>query len=88
MEHEKLILITNDDGIEARGLKSLIEVVREFGKVVVVAPEESQSGMSHAITMKFPLRIIQERKSTKIISQRSSTQPSHIPSMMGRLIMG
>ncbi|NQU81168.1 MAG: 5'/3'-nucleotidase SurE [Bacteroidetes bacterium] len=57
MEHEKLILITNDDGIEARGLKSLIEVVREFGKVVVVAPEESQSGMSHAITMKFPLRI-------------------------------
>lgn len=57
MEKEKLILITNDDGIEARGLKSLIEVVREFGKVVVVAPEESQSGMSHAITMKFPLRI-------------------------------
>lgn len=57
MKREKLILVTNDDGIEARGLKSLIKTVREFGKVIVVAPEESQSGMSHAITMKYPLRI-------------------------------
>ena len=57
MKCEKLILVTNDDGIEAKGLKSLIEMGREFGKVIVVAPEESQSGMSHAITMKYPLRI-------------------------------
>jgi len=57
MKKEKLILITNDDGIEAKGLKFLIETVRELGKVVVVAPEESQSGMSHAITMKYPLRV-------------------------------
>jgi len=57
MMKEKLILITNDDGIEAKGLKFLIETVRELGKTVVVAPEESQSGMSHAITMKYPLRI-------------------------------
>lgn len=57
MEREKLILVTNDDGVEAKGLKSLIETVREFGKVIVVAPEESQSGMSHAITTKFPIRV-------------------------------
>ena len=57
MKHEKLILVTNDDGVKAKGLKSLIETVRELGRVVVVAPEESQSGMSHAITMKYPLRI-------------------------------
>ncbi|MCH7658393.1 MAG: 5'/3'-nucleotidase SurE [Bacteroidetes bacterium] len=57
MEQERLILVTNDDGVEAKGLKSLVEIVREFGKVVVVAPEESQSGMSHAITTKFPLRV-------------------------------
>jgi len=57
MEQEKLILVTNDDGVEAKGLKSLIETVREFGKVVVVAPEESQSGMSHAITTKLPIRV-------------------------------
>ena len=62
MKREKLILVTNDDGVEAKGLRSLIEVVREFGKVIVVAPEESQSGMSHAITMKYPIRIRKVKK--------------------------
>lgn len=52
-----LILVTNDDGLEAKGLKALIEVVRPLGKVVVVAPADPQSGMSHAITVKVPLRI-------------------------------
>ncbi|HYX08510.1 MAG TPA: 5'/3'-nucleotidase SurE, partial [Bacteroidales bacterium] len=52
-----LILITNDDGIEAKGLHELIEVAKPFGQVVVIAPMEGQSGMSHAITVKFPLRI-------------------------------
>ncbi len=54
---ERLFLVTNDDGIEAKGLKELVEVVRPFGRIVVVAPAEPQSGMSHAITVKVPLRI-------------------------------
>jgi len=62
MKREKLILVTNDDGVEAKGLRSLIEVVRKFGKVIVVAPEKSQSGMSHAITMKYPIRIRKVKK--------------------------
>lgn len=52
-----LILVTNDDGMEAKGLHALIDVVRQLGKVVVVAPADPQSGMSHAITVKVPLRI-------------------------------
>lgn len=52
-----LILVTNDDGIHATGIAALIEVAREFGDVIVVAPEEGQSGMAHAITVKVPLRI-------------------------------
>ena len=52
-----LILVTNDDGIHAGGLKMLIDIAGEYGEVVVVAPEESQSGMSHAITIKQPIRI-------------------------------
>ncbi len=52
-----LILITNDDGLEASGLKSLITVVRPLGRVVVVSPMEAKSGMSHAITVKTPLLI-------------------------------
>jgi 5'-nucleotidase len=54
---EKLILVCNDDGIHAPGIEALIEAVRPFGKVLVVAPSEGQSGMSHAITIKVPLRI-------------------------------
>ena len=52
-----LILVTNDDGVEAKGLKALIEAVKPLGRVVVVAPADPQSGMSHAITVKIPLRI-------------------------------
>lgn len=59
---ELLILVTNDDGLEARGLKSLIKVVRPFGRVVVVAPLEAKSGMSHAITVKNPLILEKIRK--------------------------
>lgn len=50
------ILVVNDDGITAPGIKSLIEVVRELGNVVVVAPDGPQSGMGHAITIGKPLR--------------------------------
>ena len=50
-----LIFITNDDGVNARGLQSAIRIARKFGDVVVVAPEQSQSGKSHAITMYSPL---------------------------------
>ncbi len=55
----KLILITNDDGLEAKGIKSLTEAMASLGKIVVVAPVDSQSGMSQAITVKHPLRVKQ-----------------------------
>ncbi len=51
-----LILVTNDDGVDAPGLKSLIKSLNKIGKLVVVSPEEPQSGMGHAITMKTPIR--------------------------------
>ncbi len=54
MKRER-ILITNDDGIDARGLSALIEVAQEFGDVTVVAPEVGMSGKSHSITMYEPL---------------------------------
>lgn len=68
MENNRLLLITNDDGINAKGLKILIDIAREFGDIVVVAPMESQSGMSHAITMKVPLRVelVKEESGLKI----------------------
>ena len=52
-----LILITNDDGIKAKGLQALIDIMKTIGKVVVVASEESMSGQGHSITVRSPLRI-------------------------------
>lgn len=51
------ILVVNDDGITAPGIKVLIEVMQEIGNVVVVAPDSPQSGMGHAITIGKPLRL-------------------------------
>lgn len=51
------ILVVNDDGITAPGIKVLLEVAQEIGDVVVVAPDSPQSGMGHAITIGKPLRL-------------------------------
>lgn len=52
-----LILVCNDDGVTAPGIKALTEVASRFGRVVVVAPDKPQSGMGHAITINSTLRI-------------------------------
>jgi 5'-nucleotidase len=51
------ILVTNDDGIHARGLQVLAEAARELGDTVVVAPDRQQSASSHSLTMHRPLRV-------------------------------
>lgn len=53
----KKILITNDDGIKAKGIASLIKTARKYGDVLVVAPNQSRSGMSSAITVETPIRL-------------------------------
>jgi len=52
-----VILITNDDGVMAPGIRNLVEAVKDMGKIVVVAPDKPQSGMGHAITIGHPLRL-------------------------------
>ena len=56
-KEKPIILITNDDGITAPGIRGLVEAARGLGKVVVVAPDKPQSGMGHAITIGTPLRM-------------------------------
>jgi 5'/3'-nucleotidase len=51
MREKPLILVTNDDGITAPGLRALIDVMSGIGEVIVVAPDKPQSAMGHAITM-------------------------------------
>ncbi len=52
-----LILVTNDDGITSKGIRNLIEVVKEIGDVFVVAPDSPNSGMGHAITVDSTIHI-------------------------------
>ena len=51
MKKKPLILITNDDGITAPGIRNLIEVMQEIGEIVVVAPDKPQSATGHSITI-------------------------------------
>lgn len=56
-KEKPVILVTNDDGVTAPGIRNLVEAVKHLGKVVVVAPDKPQSGMGHAITIGSPLRL-------------------------------
>ena len=53
------IVITNDDGIDAPGLKTLFQCVRSLGEIVTVAPRQPQSGMAHRVTTRDPIRFDQ-----------------------------
>lgn len=57
MAKKPLILVINDDGINAPGLRALIQVMNDIGDVVVVAPDSAQSGMGHAITINSTLHL-------------------------------
>lgn len=70
-----LILVTNDDGYFAPGIKHLVEMVRPFGDVVMVAPELGASGMSHAITIKVPLRLTLLKKEPGLTIYKATGTP-------------
>lgn len=53
------ILVVNDDGATAPGIRALAETMTELGEVTVVAPDKPQSGMGHAITINAPLFVEQ-----------------------------
>ena len=78
-----LILVTNDDGYFAPGLRELIAMVKPYGDVLVVAPEQGVSGMSHAITIKSPLRTTLLEQSEKpmegILFKLPSMAPPIVP---------
>lgn len=51
------LIVTNDDGIEAEGLETLVGLASRWGRVVVVAPAEQQSGVGHRLTTEAPIRV-------------------------------
>ena len=72
-----LILVTNDDGINAPGIRTLISVVKDIGDVIVVAPDSPQSGMGHAITINSTLHSSRiTPKNSEIIEYSCSGTPA------------
>ncbi len=59
MADRPLILISNDDGVGTKGLRHLVDCVSHLGDIIVVAPATAQSGMSSAITVGNPLRVME-----------------------------
>jgi 5'-nucleotidase len=70
-----LILITNDDGVNASGINQLIEGARSLGEIVVIAPDGARSGMSSAITSAQPLRLNLVKKETGLTIYSCSGTP-------------
>ena len=67
------ILISNDDGYSAPGIRALAKAMRRFGYVTVVAPEFNQSGTSNALTLTRPLQV-QEVENEELRDSIDATQ--------------
>lgn len=74
-DNKPTILVVNDDGITAPGIKALIEVMQQIGNVTVVAPDSPQSGMGHAITIGKPLRLDKVQLYDEVEMYKSSGTP-------------
>jgi 5'-nucleotidase len=57
MSDRPLILVTNDDGVMAPGIRAAVEVLRDLGEVIVAAPDRERSAASHSISLDRPLRV-------------------------------
>ena len=82
-----LILITNDDGYEAKGLASLIEAAAPFGEIVVITTDTPRSGNAHAITMNTPLRINQYKQYDNVTIYRTNGTPVDCVKLGQRVVL-
>lgn len=87
MNKRPLILVTNDDGIVAPGIKALVEVAKEFGEVVVVAPDSPQSGKGHAITLDHPLRMRKVDMFEGVVSYECDGTPADCVKMAKNVLL-
>lgn len=82
-----LILITNDDGLFAPGIKALANIASEFGDIVIVAPDSPQSGQGHAITLDQPLRINKVNTFNQLEAYECSGTPADCVKLAKHLII-
>jgi len=83
------ILITNDDGVKSKGISQLIDMMRPYGEIIVVAPFEAQSGMSAALTIGKPLRLTELRSDVGLKVYACSGTPADCVKMaMNQIFVG
>jgi 5'-nucleotidase len=70
------ILVSNDDGIDAPGIYSLVQDLKKVARVTVVAPDKQQSAVGHAITMNYPLRAMPFRKNDEFFGYAVEGTPA------------
>ena len=87
MEAKPLILITNDDSVKAPGIRALINYIRPFGRVVVVAPDRPQSGTAHAVTIAHPLRLELIAKETDYEEYSCNGTPADCVKLAFKIVM-
>lgn len=73
MNSTPLILVTNDDGVDAKGLNELVKCLKGLGKIVVMAPDGARSGMSSAITSSIPIKYTHIKNESENVSIYSCT---------------
>ncbi|HOH99077.1 MAG TPA: 5'/3'-nucleotidase SurE [Bacteroidales bacterium] len=88
MKNRLQLLLTNDDGLEAPGLRYLVQVAREFGDVTVVAPDKPMSGMGHAITVREPLRLEKVREFPGLVEYSCTGTPVDAVKLGQKVILG
>ena len=69
-----LLLISNDDGYQAKGIRQLVEMVSDYGDIIVCAPEDARSGFSCAFSATTPLRLIRRESLTSHLLPLTSVQ--------------
>lgn len=86
-QERPLILITNDDGYEAKGLASLIEAAASFGDVVAISTDMPRSGNAHAITMNVPLRLNLYKQYENVSIYRTNGTPVDCVKLGQRVVL-
>ena len=81
------ILVSNDDGIDAPGLYTLVQEMKKIGTVTVVAPDKQQSAVGHAITMNYPLRMKEFKKNGKFFGYAIQGTPADCIKLAVRAIL-
>lgn len=85
--HRPLILVTNDDGIQAKGIEALTDFLLPLGDIVVVAPDGARSGQSAAITSGVPLRVSLVSKQQGCIAYKSTGTPVDCIKLAANIIL-